>query len=183
MILAALLAAFLVLIYNLHSKPSPRIESVNLIQVGEWNRGFTYQFNDLSSCSLSDGSVAFSVQGRGQARILSASFETPNEKLLKTSYDVIRFVKGSTTGEIAMSKELEVMARGESLKKIRGEFHLNASSRYWYFIVIHASVKAPILQPWEIHGVKVTYASHGAIKSVSVKQTISLPSAPNCQVG
>jgi len=159
---------------------SRQVKHATLVAIGEWNHGYSYQFDDLASCTISDGNLAFSVRGDGNLTVTGVSLISKKSSSLNVSFKVLNFSPNATTGEIATSKTLTAMAAGAPLAQVHGRVVFTSHDTAWHFIVIQADVIRNIAHPWTIDGAMVTYVSRGVKRSILVKQKIVLPRANDC---
>ena len=170
----------LLIVWGAESNKTPHPRISQLVAVGNWNKGYDYRFSDLSSCEVSDGNLGFIVKGGGSVYITDVKLKTEHFKQLDLGFEVLKFETGTSTGEIAMSQNLEAMKSGTRLETKNGRVKVEALPHEWYFIVVQAKLLHPIEHPWKIDGATIFYVSKGKKLSVFIKQSISLPSAKAC---
>jgi hypothetical protein len=153
-----------------------------LMSVGTWNAGSTYRLTTPNSCTVGDGNLAFTNPSAAPIQITGIDLRTKADASMTVATDLIAERPGSTTGEVAASSTLSVLAGGRVLGKAVGAvvppYRTHAA---WYFLASRVHLHSPITYPWEIDGLEVHYRSPSGIGTLILSQQLFLAAAPHCR--
>ena len=152
-----------------------------LMSVGAWNVGSTYRLTTPNSCTVGDGNLAFTNPSAVPIHITGIDLMTKADAAMTVATTLIAERPGATTGEVAASGTLSVLAGGTVVGKAVGAvvppYRTHAA---WYFLATRVFVHSPITYPWEIDGLEVHYRSMAGSGTLVLSQRLFLASARRC---
>lgn len=153
-----------------------------LMSVGAWNTGSTYRLTTPNSCTVGDGNLAFTNPSAVPIQITGIDLMTKADATMTVATTLIAERPDATTGEVAASSTLSVLAGGRVLGTAVGvvvpPYRTHTA---WYFLATRVHVHSPIAYPWEIDGLEVHYRSHSGIGTLVLSQQLFLAAAPHCR--
>jgi hypothetical protein len=148
---------------------------------GEFDSGYSYKLFALPSCEVGDGLAVVVNSAAVPVRITSIAIRLPVKEHTSTSFEVMVFRPGMTSGEIAASFDLKALSNGHDIGAAIGTFLTPLQTGHlWYAIIARVHLLANASSEWEIRGIGITYEIRGKTESVFIPQEVRLPPTVGC---
>jgi len=167
------------------SAANPTTEIPRALQAaGDWGSDYAYTLSTVSSCEIGDGITVIENISSQPVRLgdISLQVKGAGPHSYVTTYQVLSFKAGSTTGEVAPSFSLAALQDGKDIGPATGATLAPVSvSGLWYAIVARLHVTGAVPAPWAIEGIDVHYQLAAKSYAVGFKQTVNLPAIRPCR--
>lgn len=147
--------------------------------------GWDYRLSSLASCEVGDGIAVLKNGAQAPMRITDVRMITsgggPVLDAAHWTYALMRFRRGSTTGELAGSFALTALGNARaSGAAIGGVLDPVVQGGSWYDVVARLRLPTGRTPAWDIRGIEVSYKLGTQVHTSTFGQSIELPGTSHC---
>jgi hypothetical protein len=176
---ATLLVGFSVTIANATTTVMPPAKALQI--AGQFDVGYSYKLFALPTCRVGDGLTVLINTASSPVRITHMAIRLPVKEDTATSFELMTFQPGATTGEIAGSFDLAALRNGHDIGNAIGAVLSPVKTGHlWYAVIARVRLLRNASREWEIRGLGITYVLKGKSESVFIPQEVRLPPTIGC---